>query len=149
MALTVAGILALAILGGGVARWAIEAQDDPLESAPELKLGVFDYMLMPTVGQSHRAGDVEVVLFAVVPLDEGGWALHFVLRSESGLDRYRTRLVPTGGDHTQATCSASGSSGWGECYVEVPASLGRTVDFQLWRAGDVVGDFRLDFSALP
>lgn len=59
-------------------------------------MSVFDYMVLPTVGQTYRAGDVEAVLLAVTPLEEGGWSLHFVLHGDGGLDKYHPRLVPTG-----------------------------------------------------
>lgn len=141
-------VVGVSLIVIGAVAWAIKAREDPLASAPELKVGVFDYMVLPTLGESYRAGDVDVVLFAIAQLEEGGWVLHFVLHSDDGLDRHRTRLIPRGGDHATATCSASGRSGWGECYVEIPPALGSAIEFELWQDGIVEGGFHLDFSRL-
>jgi len=103
IALAVAIILGLSLMAGGVAAWVMKAGDDPFENAPELRVGVYDYMVLPTLGQTYRAGDVEVVLLAIARLDEGGWSLHFVLHDVDGLERYGTRLAPSGSHVGSAT----------------------------------------------
>jgi hypothetical protein len=150
VAIAVALVLALAIGGGALANWIIHAREDPYAAAgvPELGLPVFDYTVMPTLGQVFTVGDVDVVLMSTVVLEEGGTALHFVLRREGPLPQYDVRLTSSGnqrpgGDESTSMCEASGRTGWGECYLRVPASLGDTVTLNLVIDREPVGSFDL------
>lgn len=145
--LALAGVAGLTLLGGTLLGWFLQAADDPFESAPELRPAVFDYVMMPTIGRTYRAGDVEAVLLAVTRLEDGGVSLHFVLDAEGRLGKAHTRLVAAGGVGS-ATCAASGRSGWGECYVAVPASLGSRFDLELYQRGRLEGSFPVDLSGL-
>ncbi len=150
VAVAVALVLALAIGGGALASWIIHAREDPYAAAnvPELGLRVSDYVMMPPLGQVYAVGDVDVVLMSTVALEEGGTALHFVLRREGPLPQYDVRLTSAGtpgpgsGEST-STCGASGRTGWGECYIRVPASLGDTVTMNLVVDREPVGSFDL------
>ena len=146
IAIGVASILALGSGGWVVARWVINAREDPYARVPELGLRVFDYVQLPSLGQVYRVGDTDVVLMSTVVLEDGGTALHFVLRREAGLPRYNVRLTPTDRVTPQAgestdTCGASGRTGWGECYIRVPQAPGDIVTLNLMVNLDSHGSF--------
>jgi hypothetical protein len=148
VAVALALVLAVAIGGGALATWIITPREDPYAAVPELGLRVIDYAMMPPLGQVFTVGDVDVVLMSAVVLEEGGTALHFVLRREGPLPQYDVRLTSEGsprpgiGESTN-TCGASGQTGWGECYIRVPASLGDTVTMNLVVDREPVGSFDL------
>jgi hypothetical protein len=150
VAIAVTLVLALAIGGGALATWIIHARHDPYADAgvPELGLRVWDYAMMPPLGRVFTVGDVDVVLMSTVALEEGGTALHFVLRREGPLPQYDVRLTSAvttgpGSGGSTSSCGASGPTGWGECYVRVPASLGDTVTMNLVVDREPVGSFDL------
>lgn len=147
VAIAVALVLVLAIGGGALASWIIHAREDPYAAVPELGLRVFDYAQVPPLGQVVTVGDVDVVLMATAALEDGT-ALHFVLRRDGPLPRYDVRLTSggspgSGSGESTSYCGASGRTGWGECYIRVPASPGDTVTLNLVVDRESMGSFDL------
>jgi hypothetical protein len=114
---------------------------DPWRTAPHLSGRVFDHVILPTIGQTFVVGDVEVVLMSIVKADGGRWGIHLVLHSPERLPRYGTRINRSDSVRAPSTCAASGPSGWADCYIAVPRSLGATTELELVLDRESVGRF--------
>jgi hypothetical protein len=110
---------------------------------------------------TYRIGGTDVTLLQLAPLEDGGWALHLIVRGSVPLTEERSFGDGSGSASRFTTLSVEGSTlpagsvltqpgvKIGETYLTAPASVGDRFTVQLTDThASIVGSFMVDSAAL-